>query len=222
MSRDERKGVRQEQFLDVVSRDEAEARFRKHLKLGPLGEETVALAQCRGRVLARDVAASVDAPGFDRSNVDGFAVRACDTAGASDESPRTLKLSSEILTPGVVPQAEVAEGEVGAVGGEMAAVEVEQAVSVAVGTQAGVNAERRLEVDELRAVLSWDGLLERGRHDRVDEGIAVVGGKAWVDVRSHCGIDSWNCGILDLNPIAGSKSDGQGIPSWDVRGADSG
>jgi putative molybdopterin biosynthesis protein len=110
MSREERKGVRQEQFLDVVSRDEAEARFRKHLKLGPLGEETVALAECRGRVLARDVAANVDAPGFDRSNVDGFAVRAEDVEGARPDAPRRLTLSEELLTPGVPPMHEVQPG----------------------------------------------------------------------------------------------------------------
>ena len=54
-----RRSARQEQFLSVASRDEAEARFRSHLVLAPLGEETLPLAQCRGRVLARDVTAAV-------------------------------------------------------------------------------------------------------------------------------------------------------------------
>ena len=53
-----RQSARQEQFLYVASRDEAEARFRSHLALAPLGDEIAPyLAQCRGRVLARDVAA---------------------------------------------------------------------------------------------------------------------------------------------------------------------
>ncbi len=102
--------ARQRQFLEVVDRDEAEARFRRHLTLAPLGRESVPLAKALGRVLACDVLSSVDVPGFDRSSVDGFAVRAEDTVGATSEAPRALRLNSEILTPGVEPRAAIAEG----------------------------------------------------------------------------------------------------------------
>ncbi|HEY6099521.1 MAG TPA: molybdopterin-binding protein, partial [Anaeromyxobacter sp.] len=105
-----RRAARQQQFLEVVDRDEAEARFRRHLALVPLGSETVPLAQALGRVLVEDVVAGVDVPAFDRSSVDGFAVRAADLAGASDEAPRVLRLNPEILTPGVLPRAEVGAG----------------------------------------------------------------------------------------------------------------
>ncbi|MGC2211062.1 MAG: molybdopterin biosynthesis protein [Candidatus Korobacteraceae bacterium] len=104
------RAARQQQFLEVVGRDEAEQRFRAHLRLAPLGEERVGLAQALGRVLAREIASGVDVPGFDRSNVDGFAVRAADTAGASDDCPRLLRLNREVLTPGVESGAAVAEG----------------------------------------------------------------------------------------------------------------
>jgi len=97
------RSARQEQFLSVASRDEAEARFRSHLELAPLGEEIVPLAQSRGRVLARDIAAAVDVPGFDRSNVDGFAVRAADLERARPDAPQRLRLNREVLTPGRVP-----------------------------------------------------------------------------------------------------------------------
>ncbi|MCC6194842.1 MAG: hypothetical protein IT518_10285, partial [Burkholderiales bacterium] len=50
-----RPDARQTQFLDVITRDEATARFRAHLVLAPLGEETVSLNDARGRVLARDI-----------------------------------------------------------------------------------------------------------------------------------------------------------------------
>ncbi len=100
----------QSQFLNVVSRDEATARFREHLRLAPLGEESVPLAQALGRVLARDVAADIDVPGFDRANVDGFAVQAQDTFGAMEEAPRTLRLNAEVLAPGLVPTLPVISG----------------------------------------------------------------------------------------------------------------
>ena len=87
--------ARQEQFLDVVDRDEATARFHRHLRLRPLGSETVPLSQALGRVLGGAVVADVDVPGFDRASVDGFAVLAADTAGASERTPRTLTLNAE-------------------------------------------------------------------------------------------------------------------------------
>jgi putative molybdopterin biosynthesis protein len=105
-----RRAARQDQFLEVVGRDEAEARFRRHLAMRPLGPEDVPLSRALGRVLASDVVAGVDVPGFDRSVVDGFAVRAADTAGASYEAARALRLLPEVLTPGVEPRCEVAAG----------------------------------------------------------------------------------------------------------------
>ncbi|HTP27397.1 MAG TPA: molybdopterin biosynthesis protein [Anaeromyxobacteraceae bacterium] len=104
------RAARQDQFLEVVDRDEAQARFRRHLELSPLGRETVPLANALGRVLSDDVIATVDVPGFDRSNVDGFALRAEDTAGASEDAPRLLRLNPEILTPGVEPRDPIAAG----------------------------------------------------------------------------------------------------------------
>jgi putative molybdopterin biosynthesis protein len=102
--------ARQQQFLDVISRDEADERLRQYIKLSPLGEEDVSLSNALGRVLSRDVVSSVDVPGFDRSQVDGFAVRSADTAGATGDHPRTLRLNTQILTPGIVPNNEVEEG----------------------------------------------------------------------------------------------------------------
>lgn len=100
----------QDQFLDVIDRDEAERRFRAALMLRPLEEESVSLAQAWQRVLSRDVASEVDVPSFDRSNFDGYAVRAADTYGASEEVPRRLNLLAEVLSPGVVARQEVAPG----------------------------------------------------------------------------------------------------------------
>jgi len=100
----------QTQFLTVISRDEATARFRRHLRLAPLGAESVPLADALNRVLAEDVVAAVDVPAFDRSNVDGFAVVATDTYGAMEEKPRTVRLTDEVLAPGIVPGKAVAPG----------------------------------------------------------------------------------------------------------------
>src|SRR5712692_715166 len=103
-------GREQEQFLDVIDRDEAERRFHAALDLSPLGAEIVALSDAWGRVLSQDVAAPVDVPFFDRSNVDGYAVRAADTFGAQEERSRRLSINDESIAAGVVPATEVAPG----------------------------------------------------------------------------------------------------------------
>jgi len=105
-----RQAARQEQFLEVVSAEEARARFIRHLDLSPLAAERVPLAAALARVLAHDVVAAVDAPPFDRSNVDGFALRAADTLGASETAPRVLALNPEVIACGFAPALEVAPG----------------------------------------------------------------------------------------------------------------
>src|SRR5437870_4518296 len=102
--------MEQQQFLNVLDRDEAERRFRAVLDLSPLAAEQVSLPAALGRVLARDVVAPLDVPSFDRANVDGFAVRAEDTFGASEQEPRTLLLNSEVLATGKLPEQPVAAG----------------------------------------------------------------------------------------------------------------
>jgi len=74
------------------------------------GAETVPLAAALGRVLAADLAAEVDVPSFDRSNMDGYALRADDTYGASEESPRRLRLGDEEIPTGAVPRRVVEPG----------------------------------------------------------------------------------------------------------------
>ncbi len=100
----------QQQFLEVIDRDEAERRFRARLDLRPLEAEAVPLAAALGRVLAEEVVAPRDVPSFDRSNVDGFAVQAADTFGASEDRPRALRLNTETLATGQAPRDPVAAG----------------------------------------------------------------------------------------------------------------
>jgi putative molybdopterin biosynthesis protein len=101
---------RQEQFLNVMDRDEAERRFQSALNLNPLEAEEIDLSGALDRVLATDILAPVDVPSFDRSNVDGFAVRAEDTYLAKPDEPVILKINVEVLTTGVIPGVTVISG----------------------------------------------------------------------------------------------------------------
>lgn len=105
-----RQAARQEQFLDVVSPEIARERFLRHLDLSPLAAESVALAEALQRVLAHDLTAPVDAPPFDRSAVDGFALRAADTTTASETASVRFLLNAEIIACGHRPVVPVAPG----------------------------------------------------------------------------------------------------------------
>jgi putative molybdopterin biosynthesis protein len=100
----------QQQFLQVVDRDEAERRFQAAIDFTRRIAEIVPLDAALGRVLAADVVSSVDVPSFDRSNVDGFAVIAEDTYSASEETPRRVRLGDEEIHTGVVPRTVIHPG----------------------------------------------------------------------------------------------------------------
>jgi putative molybdopterin biosynthesis protein len=104
------RAARQEQFLEVIDRTEAAARFHAHLRLEPLGRESVFLSEALHRVLARTVTAPVDVPAFDRASVDGFAVQSGDTFGAGEDTPALVSLNPEVLAPGVEPRLVVRPG----------------------------------------------------------------------------------------------------------------
>lgn len=68
------------------------------------------LGDATGRVAAEHVTAVQDVPAFDRSAMDGYAVRAADTTGASAASPRTLQCVERVFT-GQVPAKALGPGE---------------------------------------------------------------------------------------------------------------
>lgn len=100
----------QDQFLTVLPRDEAVARFTAALDPKPVGTEEVGLSEALGRVLADTVAAPSDAPPFDRSGVDGFALRSADVATAGEGSPVLLTLNAEVIACGLAPRLAVLPG----------------------------------------------------------------------------------------------------------------
>jgi molybdopterin molybdotransferase len=76
--------------------------------------ERVGLAEAAGRVLARTVVAEFDVPPFARAAMDGYAVRAADTAGASRRQPVVLTCVEEIFT-GQMPRERVGAGQCAAI-----------------------------------------------------------------------------------------------------------
>src|SRR4051794_40749814 len=105
-----RDGMDQDQFLNILSREEALERFEAALfpRAVPSGQRP--LSDALGCALAQDVVAPIDVPPFDRSNVDGFAVRAADLASSGEATPVRLMLNNEVIACGTAPILPVLSG----------------------------------------------------------------------------------------------------------------
>ena len=95
--KDPQTALEQEQFLKILSREDALARFEAALFPRAIPSEARKLADALGCALAEDIMAPIDVPPFDRSNVDGFAVRSADLASAGEGAPVRLALNGETI-----------------------------------------------------------------------------------------------------------------------------
>src|SRR5882724_5346704 len=102
--------IDQDQFLTILSREEALLRFEAALFPRAVPSELRGLADAPGCALAEDVVAPIDVPPFDRSNVDGFAVRSADLASAGEATPVRIMLNDEVIACGTAPTRPVLSG----------------------------------------------------------------------------------------------------------------
>jgi molybdopterin molybdotransferase len=150
-------------FFRVVSTDDAR---RAIAALPPVGSESVAVAGAAGRVLAADVRAAEDMPHFDRANMDGYAVRAHDTFGASASVPAYLRLVG-IVEMGQAPKLRVARGQAARIStggmlppGADAVVMVEYTDELEGDTLRGTPDGRTVEVQ--RGAAPWENVMRVG------------------------------------------------------------
>jgi putative molybdopterin biosynthesis protein len=83
-------------FRKLLTLDEAQQVIHQHFKPNVLGVEEIRLLEAHNRVLAKDATAKIDIPPFNRSTVDGYAVKAVDTFGADENKPAKLKLCGTV------------------------------------------------------------------------------------------------------------------------------
>jgi molybdenum cofactor synthesis domain-containing protein len=105
-----RDGLDQDQFLTILSREDALARFEAALFPRPVPGEKRSLCDALGCALAKDILAPIDVPPFDRANVDGFAVRSADLASAGEAAPVRMMLNDEVIACGTQPVRPVLSG----------------------------------------------------------------------------------------------------------------
>jgi putative molybdopterin biosynthesis protein len=97
-------------FRKLVTFEEAKELIQKTLDPKPLGSVQIPLLESYSRVLSEDTKSILDIPPFDRSIVDGYAVRAEDTYGADENQPVKLKVTGSVSI-GEAPRVRVVKGE---------------------------------------------------------------------------------------------------------------
>ena len=95
-------------FTTTISLEEARQRLGSRV-LPIARTERVGLDNAAGRVVAADMTSRIDVPPFSRAAMDGYAVVAADTAGASHTTPARLRIVERIYT-GQVPRASIEPG----------------------------------------------------------------------------------------------------------------
>ena len=156
-------------LTDVITLDEARARLAAIVRRVS-AHEAVPLTAAAGRVLAADVVAPFDVPGFDRAAMDGYAVRAPDVATATPDAPVTLELAG-ISRPGSMPADACAPGQ---------CIEIATGAPVPDGADAVVMVERtrrqgdRIEI--LEAATPRQHISPRG-HDVAAAAVVVRPGR---------------------------------------------
>lgn len=150
-------------FFNVVSTAEARAHIAE---VAELPSEWVATREAAARVLAQPIAAAIDMPHFDRADMDGFAVRATDTFGASTGTPAYLKILGTVEM-GRQAKTKVRRGT---------ALRVATGAMLPPGANAVVMVEHTDEVGEMvevhRGVSPWQNVLRTG--EDVARGAAVL------------------------------------------------
>jgi len=159
------------EFLTLLPPDEARTLLLSHLSQPIIDSELIDVPSSLGRIVAEDIVAPHPLPNFQRSTVDGYAVRAGDTHGASDSLPAYLKLIGEIPM-GDTPAFEVGSGQCGLIhtGGMLPA-----------GTDAVVMLEytqpvQKEEIEIFRAVADGENVIRIGEDVAQGQVIQAKGG----------------------------------------------
>jgi len=152
------------EFLNVITPDEVRDIL---YSCTPLDAEKIPLSDASDRALAIDIVSPEDIPGFNRSTMDGFAVRAKDTFGASESLPIMLEVIGSVHM-GAVPGITVLENQ---------AVSIPTGGMLPEGTDAVVMIEHSIQLDNatieiIKPVKPFENMLIKG--DDVKSGDHVL------------------------------------------------
>ena len=151
------------EFLTLLPPDEARDLLLSHLPTPTVDSERIDVPSALNRILAEDIFAPHPLPDFQRTTVDGYAVRAVDTHGASDSLPAYLTLIGEVPM-GDAPAFEIGPGQCASIhtggmvpNGADAVVMLEYTQAIGWDDPHG-----RPEIEILRAVAAGENVIRIG------------------------------------------------------------
>jgi molybdenum cofactor synthesis domain-containing protein len=164
------KEVRERGFTEQTPVEEALRTYFKKVRIEVLASETIHIIEALNRVLAEDITSDVDVPHYNRSAVDGYAVRSQDTFGASPTNPIVVDVLGT-LEVGQIPDIVV---------GELEAVKVATGAPIPKGADAVVMLEYteavgRNKIEIYRPVTPWQNISRKGEDVKRGEKILSRG-----------------------------------------------
>lgn len=155
-------------FLHVTPLEEAKVKLEKNWRPQPQ-VISIPLDRALEHVLAEDLVSKIDVPPFDRATYDGYAVRASDTFGAGEDSPRELTLVGR-LRAGAWPKRRLRARQ---------CIEIATGAPMPRGSDAVVMVEHAVssakKISVYRAVAPGENVTERGSDIRKGQRVARAG-----------------------------------------------
>lgn len=154
-------------FLRVVTPHQARSLLAA---FGPLESEEVSLDKGLFRVLSESIIASEDTPGFDRSTMDGFAVRSSDTFGSTESAPGLFRVVDEVQM-GEIRDLRLGRGETAKIwtGGALPSG-ADSVIMVEHTQDLGSDS-----IEILRAAAPFENVVRRGEDFRAGEVLLEIG-----------------------------------------------
>jgi molybdopterin molybdotransferase len=193
----------------VVSREDALRILDEQLVISCPTVEEISISSALGRVLASDIISPVDLPDFDRSTMDGYAVKSADTFGAAESRPALLTIVGDILM-GTMPDRGIAKGE---------AMKIATGGALPAGADAVVMFEQTQTVDAasidvVKPVAPLENVIQRG--DDIKKGVIILGRGHRLrpqDMAALAGVGITRVGVFERPKVAIISTGNEIVPA---------
>jgi molybdopterin molybdotransferase len=201
-------------LFKVSTPNEVITMLKGHLNLKEITQsniEVVDIKTALHRILAEEIVATANLPGFNRSTMDGYAIRAEDSFGATDSLPSYLKIVGEIKM-GVKPEFKINPGE---------AVKISTGGMLPEGANAVMMLEYTEQIDDTtiearRSISPWENVVRKDEDLKAGEIILRKGGRLRPqDIGVLAGIGKTNVKIYRKPKIAIISTGNEIIPAED-------
>lgn len=198
----------------VVSREDAHRILNEHLVISAPLSENIPISSSLGRILASDITSPSDLPAFDRSTMDGYAVRSADTFGAAESRPAFFHVIGDIPM-GSMPDRSIGKGE---------AMKIATGGALPDGADAVVMFEQTQPVDAdsievVKAVAPFENVVQTADDIKKGESILSRGHRMRPqDMAALAGVGITNVSVYEKPKVAIISTGNEIVPADEVPG----